>query len=768
MRRKRYSPAYLANLLIDGIRDKNINFVEHLIKRYGADPNQKIELGYTPMHFCAGFEDPLIALQVMNLFLAYDGDPNISTEVERYTPLHIACLNSHKEVARVLIDNGANIYAKDAENNMPIHYATIENCMKIVTLIRNEIYRDKQRKRHALKIQTANATTSKVIRNGTPTTLLQAVQLNNELMASTGSPASSEITKNSTPSRIIYNFDRTSPYYINITHRRKISATPASQDEIKSTTPLSSPDTEFEIRSTGETMDIFELTEENLAKYSTKVRESGQFDLIDKWRSKVNSSLQRRSFLNEINDLADLLGSPPNPYDLNAAMTDDSYVTAPALIDNAQPNTPVKTATHSISPTATLVPEPKDDGQLSVISTTTYIVPKNQRINQEHLKPPEIVIDQDDDNREAIISPRKENVLLHWIEEYKHTDGEGDIQFKEVKILPALEDVSDRRARSTSPISDSFRLDTDYDTDVLREQLTQFGDAPGPITKNTKKLYLKRLVKYQRNPQQVKALHDRKKEARIYSLELEKALKQIDTGTEFFAELLQLEADMVRHFRQMKSRNQREGKQKMSFIYLLLDPLELDNLAINHSAMGRSEVWQRFLKAIFYVGKGKRHRPYAHLYEAMRYFASEVQSKKLSAFVKKKDQSTCAGKNAATTAIVDDTATCIRSIAELAPNACAENQKLNRILSIWKEKKGVVCLHIFHSIIPVEAYTREAAIIDAIGLSNLTNVKRGDYYGATTSWSMRQRKQLGVALLYKALNIHLLEGESQLLPNDLF
>lgn len=68
---------------------------------------------------------------------------------------------------------------------------------------------------------------------------------------------------------------------------------------------------------------------------------------------------------------------------------------------------------------------------------------------------------------------------------------------------------------------------------------------------------------------------------------------------------------------------------------------------------------------------------------------------------------------------------------------------------------------------PVEAYTREAAIIECLGVENLTNIKRGDYYGVVKSWTMRERKKLGVLLLYKALQVFLVEGESQLGPNDI-
>lgn len=96
-----------------------------------------------------------------------------------------------------------------------------------------------------------------------------------------------------------------------------------------------------------------------------------------------------------------------------------------------------------------------------------------------------------------------------------------------------------------------------------------------------------------------------------------------------------------------------------------------------------------------------------------------------------------------------------------------DSLKLDRIIDIWCSGKGVICLPIFHNITPAEAYTREAAIIDCLGVENLTNLKRGDYYGITKTWSTRDRKKLGVLLLYKAMHVFMVEGESQLRPDDI-
>jgi hypothetical protein len=41
--------------------------------------------------------------------------------------------------------------------------------------------------------------------------------------------------------------------------------------------------------------------------------------------------------------------------------------------------------------------------------------------------------------------------------------------------------------------------------------------------------------------------------------------------------------------------------------------------------------------------------------------------------------------------------------------------KIQKIIDIWNSGSGVVCLQIFQNSIAVEALTREAAMIDAIG-----------------------------------------------------
>ena len=54
-----------------------------------------------------------------------------------------------------------------------------------------------------------------------------------------------------------------------------------------------------------------------------------------------------------------------------------------------------------------------------------------------------------------------------------------------------------------------------------------------------------------------------------------------------------------------------------------------------------------------------------------------------------------------------------------------------------------------------------------IGLENLTNLKRGDYYGVASTWSMDKKRTLGVVLLKKACDIFMAEGERQIKPVDI-
>ncbi|XP_009192092.2 ankyrin repeat and LEM domain-containing protein 1 isoform X7 [Papio anubis] len=170
------------------------------------------------------------------------------------------------------------------------------------------------------------------------------------------------------------------------------------------------------------------------------------------------------------------------------------------------------------------------------------------------------------------------------------------------------------------------------------------------------------------------------------------------------------------------TRRWREGVVKSSFTYLLLDPRETQDLPARAFSLTPAERLQTFVRAIFYVGKGTRARPYVHLWEALGHHG--------------------------------------RSRKQACP-------KVRQILDIWASGCGVVSLHCFQHVVAVEAYTREACIVEALGIQTLTNQKQGHCYGVVAGWPPARRRRLGVHLLHRALLVFLAEGERQLRPQDI-
>ncbi|KAF4530766.1 hypothetical protein B566_EDAN007988 [Ephemera danica] len=297
-----------------------------------------------------------------------------------------------------------------------------------------------------------------------------------------------------------------------------------------------------------------------------------------------------------------------------------------------------------------------------------------------------------------------------------------EISDGEIEICtPKLLKLSSRqeRAKDIGSCGSTTDLPSErgYCTDELRRELNEKGFPLGPITRTTKRVYIKQLFKLRKSGNQYVSTPEKQK----YSRELERTMKDLINLD--LAKGLVLEQLMAERFvKTSSSYRWREGVAKSSFTYLLLDPRITCNLPLQGPAMRPLECWRTFVQSIFYVGKGKRSRPYSHLYEAVDVWNGKSRK---------------------------------------------SNKKIDHILSIWKDNQGVVCLHIFQNVIPVEAYTREAAMIDALGLSNVCNQKRGEYYGVMASQSPEQRRHLGVYLLYRALHILLHEGERQLQPLDI-
>jgi len=171
----------------------------------------------------------------------------------------------------------------------------------------------------------------------------------------------------------------------------------------------------------------------------------------------------------------------------------------------------------------------------------------------------------------------------------------------------------------------------------------------------------------------------------------------------------------------------REGHQKSAFNYILIDPRITQNLParVRLNKLTSNDAFRIFIQGIFYIGKGSRARPYGHLYESINDWNVQTNCDEIG------------------------------------------SKKIQKIIQIWNDQKGVVSLHCFQSVIPCEAYTREAAMIDALGIDKLTNKNKGCYYGESKKWDVAMKRHLGTILLKKAFRIFLAEGERQITPNDI-
>ncbi len=118
-----YPPKLLEEAVVSG----DVEGVRLLISQ-GADVNARSEGNYrTPLHWAAmeGHRD------IVELLLAHDAGVNTG----RITALHYAAKKGHKEIAELLIANGADVNAKNREGQTPVDVAVVRNRSDLVKLL---------------------------------------------------------------------------------------------------------------------------------------------------------------------------------------------------------------------------------------------------------------------------------------------------------------------------------------------------------------------------------------------------------------------------------------------------------------------------------------------------------------------------------------------------------------------------------------------------------------------------------------------------------
>ncbi|KAH8378254.1 hypothetical protein KR093_010438 [Drosophila rubida] len=679
---------FLALTLLDALEDENESDIFSMLDRNIINASiVPCDRGLAPLHYVCGMKNEELAHRTLEHFLERDQQLDVNVCCDgNMTALHIAAMYGRVELVRLLLQHGARLDVLDDEHKLPMHYAIEECHFEVLQLLSEHILKQKQQQ-----------------------------------------------SKPKTPkSSLKYNHDVTSPYYINITHRRN-KPQPSYPDEQP------------------EQVNLFTLTRDHLEELSNKEQQAsgGRRTLIESWRDKVERSRARKSLLQaqQVETLVDqALSQDDFDYEQQLHLTLREELEQEQPTDEQQQPAACETGRAAF-------------GQLVEQVAQACVLEQSFHTAQGEELP--------------LPSMKDEEYYLQMTEAYVHTDDENGLVFYETKLLqqptkkrqPKQQPSAKKSQQQLdSSVSTNLTVPLDYETDELRAELTQLGATVGPITHTTKRLYIKQLIKYKRNTAALLAAQQHAKAAQLkYSVELHHTLRS-RADYERIESYMQHELDSAAHFATAATgtgRGQlREGHLKQSFIYMLIDPRISRNLPGERNFLEPLCIWSRFLDAIFYVGKGKCSRPYAHLYDAMRQHTRAHHQQQ------QQQQPGNAGKRGKSSARSQLMPELFKSPPPPGSTA-AGSRKLQRILDIWQSGSGVVCLHVFHNILPTDAYTREASIIDALGLQHLTNLKRGDYYGPAQIWAMKQKKQLGIALLHKALHIYLAEGESQLSPSDL-
>lgn len=341
-----------------------------------------------------------------------------------------------------------------------------------------------------------------------------------------------------TPNRVNYNFDATSPYYVNITHRRKANPSPiidSSHETVKriSVDPMISYEkaptdekipaintklnektdnqmTEETISNETDTQsgsnqtivykeNLFQLTEENLSKHLESFSHVNRLSLVDSWRQKIQSSRKRDSILpSDESDLDSFIAKF-----IEALSTSQTSTRLPL---NDEPQDSVTLNGHANNDTSS---ESIPNGERFETGTDSFTTAlENQECTDQHMR----ALQPDDslgEFKKMMKTPNESDEIVVQVENFIHTDNESDIVFYETKFscdpskrVKFNNDVDNNLNSSAMTLnsvpSTNITIPLEYDTDDLRRELTMYGEPPGPITKNTKRLYLKKLIKYKR------------------------------------------------------------------------------------------------------------------------------------------------------------------------------------------------------------------------------------------------------------------------------
>ncbi|CAG9862775.1 unnamed protein product [Phyllotreta striolata] len=668
-RAKTKQEVYLTSLLYDSIDDNNFRAVRSLLCEKGANPNFIVPTkGISPFHLAVGIDDCDFALKVTCLILEFGGDPNVRSE-DGLTPVHIASAWNRLDILKLLMRCGGDAELRDANWMTPVQYALKENLPDCVDLLRDHLP-DKYEAMHE--------------------DLRDCYQFSFDKL-------------------LVNNGNLIGEYEIDEETARSINADRPLLDLVNQPEPdhtklvLNWFETHVDEAKVDETFTVNRpnSTDEDFVSYESSADES---DVVLNPKT-LNSTIKKtykkkRKIERQPNPRSSTPQTSPKScmVERNPQCSSESGIqTLPCSGNSLSSVKPPETSSDYMTCSGNSI---LNQNILAIYDASKSLFASDESCNKscESYEASFVTVSEVykyEDEQEGIVLYEKRSIDIGRCSESVLT---GSISSK-------MSQLPDRLC---------------YDFSALRQALLELGYPAGPVTSTTRSVYLKKLRELQSRGGQAAVVAATPEDVeRVYSRELRKTLRNGD-WTSNLDHYKQLETTMMEQFRD-PSKKWVEGRAKASFAYLLLDPRKTNNL---REEADLKKAWERFLAAIFYVGKGKRNRPFQHLYEARRKW-------------------------------------------DKPNNTTSTEAKEVRILDIWRAGRGVICLHVFQNIMPVEAYTREAAMISALGLRNLSNKDAGKYYGVACQWSDRDKEKLGAYLLHKAMNIFLNECGSEIYPENL-
>ncbi|XP_031328120.1 ankyrin repeat and LEM domain-containing protein 1-like isoform X2 [Photinus pyralis] len=583
---KEYS---LTASLYDCIEDNNYRGVKHMLIEKGADPNIILQdTGIAPFHLIIGNESEDFTLKTTKLILQCGGNPNVKSE-DGLTPLHIASAWGRLKIVELLIHFGANYEIRDNNYQTPLNYAVEHQHADVAKFLYDEgktnINFDNadEPKAYCLNLEKI------LISNGTSEAEYEVNQM--EKFASSMSKL--DLLPQTTPHEYVSNWFNTNSKTLLCGNQLDDSIKPNQSSTFNRFECSKSP--QLKQNSNGGVIELISL----------------QYECSSKFRN-VNCPSENNSTKNfckfkessRESGILTLSNTSLNAYSISAEKFCDL-------------NLFNRTREHKDTSS--------DYFTCNEISGSTNILEKNVfDIPEFSISGANCVNNVDPGRMSFNLNEDGGNVSI--AEVYKYTDEKEDIVLLE-KRFPINQKIEvENELLSQSSKLSSLPASFDYDANTLRHELTQYGFPVGPITKTTKRVYLRKLYKLQKQvaPKILPSISD---QLRVYSSELEGTLLTPNCIKDS-PECKTLEETLSKEFSNPDpSRKWREGVNKSSFSYLLLDPRLTNNLPNRAEQMPPTEVWKTFLESIFYVGKGKRARPYSHLYDAVKLWNAEAYTR---------------------------------------------------------------------------------------------------------------------------------------------